>query len=275
MKRTLAGVAVASALLVTACSSSHPSASAGSSSAPSTQPSAASSSGVQSPAPTGTVVVFAAASLKDTFTALAQQFEAAHPGVKIVPSFGGSDTLAAQIVQGAPVDVFASANTTTMATVTKANDAATPTNFAKNALEIAVAPGNPKGIASLADVTKSGVKLALCAPSVPCGAAATKAFQAGNLTPHPVTLEQDVTSVLTKVELGEVDAGIVYQTDVKSAGSRVAGVNFPEAQQAVNTYPIAVVTTGKNQSGGAAFVQFVLSPAGQQVLAAAGFQPGQ
>jgi molybdate transport system substrate-binding protein len=222
--------------------------------------------------PTGTVVVFAAASLKGTFTTLAQHFEAAHPGTKVVPSFGGSDSLAAQIVQGAPVDVFAAASTTTMGTVTKANDADAPVNFAKNVLEIAVAPGNPKRIASLADATKPDVKLALCAVAVPCGAAAQKALKAANLIAHPVTLEQDVTSVLTKVELGEVDAGVVYRTDVKAAGSKVQGVEFPEAAQAVNTYPIAVVKTGKNSVAANAFVQFVLSAAGQQVLQDAGFE---
>lgn len=221
----------------------------------------------------GTVVVFAAASLKPTFTELAKEFEAAHDGAKVVLSFGGSDSLAAQISQGAPVDVFASANTATMAAVVKANDAKTPTNFAKNALEIAVPPGNPKGITSLADLTKSGVKLALCAAAVPCGSAAAKAFAAADITPKPVTLEQDVTSVLTKVELGEVDAGMVYQTDVKSAGGKVDGVDFPEASEAVNTYPIAQVTTGKNPSAGEAFAAFVLSSAGQQVLRAAGFEP--
>jgi molybdate transport system substrate-binding protein len=211
--------------------------------------------------------------LKATFTTLATNFEQANPGVKIVPSYGGSDTLAAQITQGAPVDVFAAASTTTMATVTKAGDGVgTPAVFAKNELEIAVAPTNPDHIASLADVTKSGVKLAICAATVPCGAAATKAFAAAKLTPHPVTLEQDVASVLTKVELGEVDAGIVYQTDVKTAGSKVLGVNFPEAADAINTYPIVVVKTGKNPTAGQAFANYVLSPAGQQILQAAGFQ---
>jgi molybdate transport system substrate-binding protein len=144
--------------------------------------------------------------------------------------------------------------------------------FAKNELEIAVAPNNPDHIATLADVTKPGVKLALCAATVPCGAAATKAFAAASLTPHPVTLEQDVTSVLTKVELGEVDAGLVYQTDVKSAGSKVAGVNFSEAASAINTYPIAALKGAKNPTGAQAFVAYVLSPAGQQILQAAGFQ---
>jgi molybdate transport system substrate-binding protein len=219
------------------------------------------------------VVVFAAASLKGTFTTLATAFEHTHPGVKVVPSYGGSDTLAAQITQGAPVDVFAAASTATMATVTKAGSASgTPQVFAKNELEIAVPPTNPNHVLTLANVTTSGVKLALCAPTVPCGAAATKAFAAAKLTPHPVTLEQDVTAVLTKVELGEVDAGLVYQTDVKSAGSKVSGVNFAEAASATNTYPITVIKTAKNTSAAQAFVAYVLSAAGQQVLLAAGFQ---
>ena len=200
-------------------------------------------------------------------------FETANPGLKVTPSYGGSDTLAAQITQGAPVDVFAAASPTTMATVTTAGDAVgTPQVFAKNELEIAVAPNNPDHIANLADVTKSGVKLAVCAATVPCGAAATKAFAAAKLTPHPVTLEQDVTSVLTKVELGEVDAGIVYQTDVNSAGTKVTGVNFTEAASAINTYPIVALKGAKNPTGAQAFVAFVFSDAGQHILRAAGFQ---
>jgi molybdate transport system substrate-binding protein len=221
----------------------------------------------------GTLVVFAAASLKPTFTELAKEFEAAHDGVKVVLSFGGSDSLAAQISQGAPVDVFASANTSTMNTIVKANDAAAPSDFAKNSLQIAVPSGNPKDVQSLADVTKSRVKLALCAATVPCGSAAAKAFAAAGLDAHPVTLEQDVTSVLTKVELGEVDAGLVYRTDVKAAAGKVDGVDFAEASSAVNTYPIAQVTTGKNSRASRAFVAFVLSAAGQRVLQAAGFEP--
>jgi molybdate transport system substrate-binding protein len=221
----------------------------------------------------GNVVVFAASSLKVTFTTLIADFETANPGLKVTPSYGGSDTLAAQITQGAPVDVFAAASTTTMGTVTTAGDAVgTPQVFAKNELEIAVAPNNPDHIATLADVTKSGVKLAVCAAAVPCGAAAAKAFAAAGLTPHPVTLEQDVTSVLTKLELGEVDAGIVYQTDVKSAGSKVVGVNFAEAASAINTYPIAVLKGAKNPTGAQAFVAYVLSAPGQHLLQSAGFQ---
>jgi molybdate transport system substrate-binding protein len=272
-----AGAIVVVALTVAACSSSKKAATAGSTTA-SPAATAASSSGPASAADasaelSGTLVVFAAASLKTTFTALAASFEQRHTGVKVVPSFGGSDTLAAQITAGAPVDVFAAASTATMTTVTKAGDAkGAPADFARNELEIAVSPGDPTHVAALADLTKAGVKLAVCAPTVPCGAAAAKAFAAATLTPHPATLEQDVTSVLTKVELGEVDAGLVYQTDVKSAGSKVTGVNFSEAASAINTYPIVAVTTGKNPAAGQAFVDYVLSPAGQQVLQAAGFQ---
>jgi molybdate transport system substrate-binding protein len=273
MNRNASAVVVATvvvALGLAGCSSSKKAASSPSSAA--TTPTTAAAA-IATPSVSGTVVVFAASSLKATFTTLATNFEQAHPGVKIVPSYGGSDTLAAQIVQGAPVDVFAAASTTTMGTVTKAGDGVgTPQVFAKNELEIAVAPGNPDNIANLADVTKSGVKLAICAATVPCGAAAAKAFAAAKLTPHPVTLEQQVSAVLTKLELGEVDAGIVYQTDVKSAGSKVLGVNFAEAASAINTYPIVVVKTGKNAVAGQEFVNYVVSPAAQQILQAAGFQ---
>jgi molybdate transport system substrate-binding protein len=221
----------------------------------------------------GDVVVFAAASLKPAFTELAKEFEAAHPGVTVVPSFAGSDTLAAQIRQGAPVDVFASANTATMDSVVTAGDARDPTPFATNSLQIAVPRGNPEHIKSLRDVAAPGVKLALCAKAVPCGSAAEKAFAAAGVIVRPVTLEQDVTSVLTKVELGEVDAGLVYRTDVKAAAGKVDGVDFPEAAQAVNSYPIAQIKTGKNPSAGKEFSAFVLSPTGKAVLRQAGFEP--
>jgi molybdate transport system substrate-binding protein len=218
------------------------------------------------------VVVFAASSLKNAFTTIAADFEKAHPGAKVVSSFAGSDALATQISQGAPVDVFAAASLPTMAGVTAAGDAKGALNFARNQLEIAVPPGNPRHIASLSDVVKPDVKLALCALSVPCGAAATKVFAATALTPHPATLQQDVAAVLTTVELGEVDAGLVYVTDVLAAGAKVEGVPFPEAAKAVNTYPIAVVNTGHNHTAAQAFVDFVLSPEAQQVLRDAGFQ---
>jgi molybdate transport system substrate-binding protein len=282
MNRHASGAVIATvsvALCLSACSSSKKAASPSTSPAAAPSTAAPSSATPASPAAaspsalSGNVVVFAASSLQVTFTTLIADFETANPGVKVTPSYGGSDTLAAQITQGAPVDVFAAASTATMGTVTTAGDAVgTPQVFAKNELEIAVAPNNPDHIATLADVTKSGVKLAVCAPTVPCGAAATKAFAAAKLTPHPVTLEQNVTSVLTKLELGEVDAGIVYQTDVKSAGSKVTGVNFAEAASAINTYPIAVLKGAKNPTGAQAFVAYVVSAAGQQLLQAAGFQ---
>jgi molybdate transport system substrate-binding protein len=265
----------ATAASTSAASSTAPSRSTAS---PSTaSPSTASpSTATSSSSLSGKIVVFAAASLKNTFTTLAADFEQSNPGVTVVPSYAGSDTLAAQITQGAPVDVFAAASTSTMGAITAAGDTAdTPVVFAKNELEIAVAPGNPKHIGALADLTNKGVKLALCASTVPCGAAASKAFAAAKLKPHPVTLEQDVTSVLTKVELGEVDAGIVYQTDVKSAGAKVAGVNFAEAPSAINAYPISVIKNAKNPTVAQAFVAYVLSSVGQQILQAAGFRPPQ
>lgn len=268
--------ASAAASTPAAASSAPAAASSAAAAAPaSSTPAAASSAPASSAAGaiSGTVVVFAASSLKAVFTTIISNFEKEHPGVKVVPSYGGSDTLAAQIVQGAPVDVFAAASAATMATVTNANDGVgTPPLFAKNLLEIAVPPSNPAKITDLADTTKSGVKLALCAATVPCGAAAAKAYAAAKLTPHPVTLEQDVASTLTKVELGEVDAGMVYQTDVKGAGSKVLGINFPEAVSAINSYPIVAVKTGKNLAGGEAFATYVTSQAAQLVLQAAGFQ---
>jgi molybdate transport system substrate-binding protein len=267
--RTAAVLALAVALAAAAgCSSSGSgsnSAAAGSSSS-----SAPSSS---ADTPTGTVTVFAAASLTGTFTQLGKDFEAAHPGVTVKFDFGGSDTLAASIVSGAPADVFAAASTTTMGTVAKAGDAAgAPTVFAKNQLEIAVPPGDPKGVKTLSDLTKPGLKLALCASTVPCGAAAAKAEAAGNVKLKPVTLETDVKSALTKVELGEVDAALVYQTDVKSAGGKVEGVDFAEAAKAINTYPIVVLKDAPNAAAAQAFVAFVLSGHGHDVLSAAGFQ---
>lgn len=220
----------------------------------------------------GTVTVFAAASLKDSFTALGKQFEAAHPGTKVTFDFGGSDTLAASIIGGAPADVFAAASPATMATVTKAGDAAgTPAAFVRNRLEIATLPGNPDHIASLKDLTSAKLKVALCARTVPCGAAAQKALAASGLSLTPVTYEQDVRSALTKVELKEVDASLVYRTDVRAAGGKVTGVDFPESATAVNTYPIVRLKDAPNAAGADAFIAFVRSPAGEQVLARAGF----
>lgn len=219
----------------------------------------------------GSIVVSAAASLTGSFDTIKSGFTKANPGVSVTISYGGSDSLAAQINSGAPVDVFASASDTTMSLVVDAGNASAPTRFATNSLEIAVPKDNPARIASLADLAKDGVTVAVCAPAVPCGAAATKVFDAANLNVTPVTQEQDVKSVLTKVRLGEVDAGLVYKTDVQAAGSTVKGIAFPEATQATTNYPIAVCTDARNSVAADAFVAYVLSPAGQKVLSSAGF----
>ena len=196
-----------------------------------------------------------------------------HPGVTVKFSFGGSDTLAAQITQGAPADVFASANQSTMQTVQKAGDTTgTPTVFVRNTLEIAVPPGNPKGIKTLADLVKPGVKVAECAATVPCGSAAVKALAAAKVKLTPVTYETDVTSALTKVELGEVDAALVYHSDIVGASGKVDGVVFSTAAVAVNSYPIDVLKDAPNPSAAQAFVAFVLSASSEQALLKAGFQ---
>ncbi|MCL2464625.1 MAG: molybdate ABC transporter substrate-binding protein [Micrococcales bacterium] len=220
----------------------------------------------------GAITVLAAASLQEAFTALGQQFEAANPGVKVQFSFGASSALAEQINSGAPADVFASASPANMAQVVDAGGASASTNFVKNVMEIAVPPGNPANITSVADLAKSTVKVALCQPQVPCGAVAAQVFQNANITVTPVTLEADVKSTLSKVELGEVDAGVVYVTDVRSAGDQVLGVPIPDDINASTEYPIAALTKAPNAAGAQAFVSFVLSPAGQSVLAAAGFE---
>ena len=220
----------------------------------------------------GIVTVLAAASLTETFDQLEQQFTEEHPGVTVQASYGASSTLARQIVEGAPADVFAAASTSTMKTVTDAGLAdGQPAVFVRNTLQIAVPPDNPAQITSLADLAEPEVKVALCEPQVPCGSAAQTALTAAGVAVTPVTLEQDVKAVLTKVRLGEVDAGLVYRTDVISAGSEVLGIDFPEARRAINDYPIVVVSDAPNPEAAAAFVELVRSPEGLAVLTKAGF----
>jgi molybdate transport system substrate-binding protein len=240
-------------------------AAAGCSSSPSTSSPSGSSS-------TGTITVFAAASLMETFTQLGKQFEATHKGDTVKFSFGPSSGLATEITGGAPADVFASASPATMDVVVKAGDAASPQTFAKNFMEVAVPPDNPANVTSVTDLAKSSVKVALCQPQVPCGAVAAEVFKNAAITVKPVTLQADVDSVLTQVELGNVDAGMVYVTNVLSAGSKVKGITIPASDNASTVYPIATISSSKHKSEAQAFVNYVLSPAGQQVLAAAGFQ---
>ncbi|MET7771092.1 molybdate ABC transporter substrate-binding protein [Nocardia sp. NPDC005366] len=220
----------------------------------------------------GTVTVFAAASLTETFTELGKQFHAAHPGVRVVYSFGASSALAEQINQGAPADVFAAAAPKNMQQVRdKGEVTVAPVVFARNRLEIAVPEGNPGAITGLADFGRTEPKIALCAPQVPCGAAAEKVFEAAGITPRPDTREQDVKAVLTKVTLGEVDAALVYRTDVKTAGDKVDGIEFPESAEAVNDYPVAPLAHAPNAAAAAAFVEFVTSDKAGSVFTAAGF----
>jgi len=219
----------------------------------------------------GSITVFAAASLKEAFNKIAADFEAAHPGTKVTFSYAASSALAAQIKSGAPADVFAAASPATMTLVTAAGLASGVREFAKNTMEIAVPPTNPAGVMTLADLGRSGVKVALCQPQVPCGSTALKVFVKARIKVIPATLEPDVKAVLTKVELNEVDAGVVYVTDVLAAGQKVHGVAIPSSVNAVTKYPIAALGHSSNATLAQAFVAFVLSATGQATLQAAGF----
>ncbi|MFE5400492.1 molybdate ABC transporter substrate-binding protein [Streptomyces sp. NPDC056580] len=258
----LAGAGAAALMSLSACSSSSGDSPAGGSGA----------SGQASPKLSGSVTVFAAASLKESFTTLGKEFEKQHPGTEVSFNFGGSDTLAASITSGAPADVFAAASPKTMAIVTDRKDAVgAPATFVRNQLEIATLPGNPGKVSSLKDLTDSGLKVVLCDKTVPCGAAAQKALDASGLKLTPVSYEQDVKSALTKVELKEADAAVVYKTDVKAAGDKVEGVEFPESAKAVNDYPIALLKNSGNAPAATAFIALVRSAEGRRVLGEAGF----
>jgi molybdate transport system substrate-binding protein len=259
MRRPIAFAAAAltAAALLSACGSSDGD----------TAASAGSSSGL-----TGQITVFAAASLTGSFTALGKTFEAAHPGTKVNFSFGPSSGLATQITAGSPADVFASASGKTMDTVVAAKAANTATTFAKNVMEIAVPPDNPAKITAVADLAKPGVKVALCAAEVPCGVGARAVFTNAKLSVKPVTEEVDVKATLTKVQLGEVDAGVVYVTDVLAAGDKVKGIEIPADVNASTSYPISTLTGSKNTALAQAYVDYVLSADGTQALTDAGFQ---
>ncbi|CAM5712933.1 molybdate ABC transporter substrate-binding protein [Streptomyces griseorubiginosus] len=258
----VAALGAAALLALSACSSSDDSSSA---------KSGASQSGSGTKV-SGDITVFAAASLKESFTTLGKDFEKAHPGTKVTFSFGGSDSLAASITGGAPADVFASASPKTMKVVTDAKDNAdAPATFVRNQLEIATLPGNPDKVASLKDLTGKDLKVVLCDKTVPCGAAAEKALTASKLKLTPVSYEEDVKSALNKVVLKEADAAVVYRTDVRAAGDKVEGVEFPESADAINAYPIALLKESKNTETAKAFIALVRSAEGQKVLTSAGF----
>ena len=217
------------------------------------------------------VTVFAAASLAEAFAEVGRRFEAAFPGTTVTFNFGASSALAQQIVSGAPADVFAAAAPVVMATVTDTGRSSAPRVFARNRLEIAVPPDNPGNVTGLADFARRELAIALCAAQVPCGTATRTVLAAAGVTPLPDTLEQDVKAVLSKVRLGEVDAGLVYRTDVRAAGPAVQGIRFAEADRAVHDYPIVTLADSRHPAAAAAFVDFVLSEEGRKALAAAGF----
>jgi molybdate transport system substrate-binding protein len=262
MKRAVGIAAAAAALiLLSGCSGGG-----------SSSPSDASSTAASAAAKPQTLTVFAATSLTATFNTLGKAFEAANPGVTVKYDYDGTSTLVTQLAQGAPADVLASADEKNMQNaVSQKLIAGTPVNFASNVLEIATPPGNPKHIAAWADLAKAGTKVVVCADGVPCGNATEQVEKATGVTLSPVSQEQNVGDVLAKVESGDADAGVVYVTDVKGAGSKVTGVEFPEAQQAVNTYPIAATATSTNAALAKRFIAYVTGAKGQKLLKDAGF----
>lgn len=260
-RRVLLGAPLAALLALTACG--------GSADAPADGGAASTSQGELS----GTLTVFAAASLTDVFTELGDELMAENPELEVRFNFAGSSALATQLTQGAPADVFASANGAQMTVVTDAGlEADDPEVFTENVLEIAVPAGNPGDVTGLDDFADPDLALAVCAAAVPCGAAAAQVFEAAGITPVPDTEEEDVRAALTKVQLGEVDAALVYASDVRSAGEDVEGIPFPEAEDAVNEYPVCVLADAPNPEAARAFVDLVLSDDGQAALEAAGFR---
>lgn len=222
---------------------------------------------------TGSIRVFAAASLTDALAEVADAFEAEHPGASVALSFAGSSSLREQILGGAPADVFASANEANMVQVIAAGEVEVSEVFATNRLQIVVPAGNPAGIVGLADFGDPDLLIGLCAESVPCGDLGRRVLEAAGITPVPDTNESDVRALLTKVEAGELDAALVYVTDVVAAGDRVAGIDLPAEIDVVAAYPIGTIVSSGNPATAQAFVDFVLSAAGQAILEDHGFGP--
>lgn len=223
-------------------------------------------------APAGPLMVFAAASLTDAFEAIGERFEREHPEVEVTFNFAGSSTLATQLRQGAPADVFASADERQMKALQNAQlVTGEPTLFATNSLQIVVEPGNPPQIGSLGALTQPDVTVLLAAEEVPAGEYARTALDARDLELKPASLERDVRAVLARVALGEADAGIVYRSDVVAAGDRVEGAPIPAEENVTARYPIARLAAAPNPGAGEAFVAFVQSPAGQRILHRFGF----
>jgi molybdate transport system substrate-binding protein len=220
----------------------------------------------------GSLVVFAAASLTDAFGEIADEFVGANPGTDVTLNLGGSSDLVAQIVEGAPADVFAAADLTTMDRLVQSGEVSGDAIvFATNRAQIIVAPGNPEGISGVADLARDDLIVLQCAVEVPCGRYAQEIQDRAGVTSRPQSFEENVRSVATKVVLGEADAGIVYATDVKAAGGDAAGVEIAAAHNVVAEYPIAVTAATSNRPGADAFVQFVTGPQGRRILMSYGF----
>lgn len=220
----------------------------------------------------GEVVVFAASSLTESFTGIGAAFEAAHPGTTVTFNFAGSGDLVNQIVQGAPADVFVSADESNMAKLADAGlSASEPVIIARNTFEIIVEPGNPRGIASLADLARPGLLVVLCADTVPCGRGAAAVLAKAGVALTPKSYEEKVKGVVTKVTTGEADAGIVFTTDVRAAGNSAAGVDIPADVNEINAYPLAITKDAPNAAAARAFADFVAGPRGQDLLASSGF----
>ena len=256
--------AVTALALVAACASTTSYTSATTTAAPATT--------MAAPTSKGQITVFAASSLTAAFTDLGAAFTKAHPEATVTFSFDASSALVTQITQGAPADVFASADTANMDKLTAASlTASTPVVFATNALSIIVSAGNPKGIKAPGDLANATLKVVLCDPTVPCGKYAKQSLDAAKVAVTPVSLEQNVKGVVTKVTTGEADAGIAYVTDVKAAGDKASGVDIPAAVNVVAKYPIASIKSSTHHDIDAAFIAFVTSQEGQAILAVSGF----
>ncbi|MGH9136474.1 MAG: molybdate ABC transporter substrate-binding protein [Acidimicrobiales bacterium] len=222
----------------------------------------------------GDVTVFAAASLTDSFTEIAAEFEAVHPDAEVVLNFAASSQLATQIDEGAPADVYASADHHNMERlVDAARTDGVPATFATNELAIIVEPDNPLGIGGLADLDDPDLIVVMCDPAVPIGAYTQQLFEAARVDMTPDSLEEDVRGIVGKVVAGEADAGVVYVTDISAAGDNAEGVAIPDDVNVVASYPIVATAEAPNPDGAAAFVQFVLGDQGQAILADIGFGP--
>lgn len=224
-------------------------------------------------APSGTLTVHAAASLTDAFEQVAAEFNEVHPDVEVVFNFAGTSTLVSQLLEGAPGDIFAAADTANMAKVQEsALTDADPVVFATNTAAIVVEKGNPAAITSLADLARPGLKVVLCAVEVPCGGYARRILDNAGLTLEPRSYEESVKAVVSKVALGEADAGIVYATDIAATDS-IDGVAIEPGVNIVADYPIAVLAGARNRVAAQEFLGFITSAAGRRILASFGFGP--